>query len=75
MRRSNFFRDNGNGTLTWGFQLENGSFNEFTVPGSFPSGPVRVVFKDHNYTPMKSPSTLRSETTFTWHWDNIGVYG
>ena len=74
IRRSSFFRDNGDGTLTWGFQLENGTFNEFTVPGRFPSGPVRVVFKDHNYTPMKSPATLRPETTFTWHWDNIGVY-
>jgi hypothetical protein len=75
IRRTNFFRDNGDGTLTWGFQLEDGSFNEFTAPGAFPSGPVRVVFKDHNYTPMKSPATLLPETTFTWHWDNIGVYG
>ena len=74
IRRTNFFRDNGNGTLTWGFQLDNGTFNEFTVPGEFPSGPVRVVFKDHNYTPMKSPATLLPETTFTWHWDNIEVY-
>ncbi len=73
IRRENFFRDNGNGTLTWGFQLDNGSFEEFTVPGSFPTGPVRVVFKDHNYTPLKSPATLMPTTHFTWHWDNIVI--
>jgi hypothetical protein len=73
IRRENFFRDNGDGTLTWGFQLEDGSFEEFTAPGSFPTGPVRVVFKDHNYTPLKSPATLLPETTFTWHWDNIQI--
>ena len=75
IRRENYFRDNGNGTLTWGFELENGYFHEFTVPGSFPDGEVRVVWKDHGYTPMKSPSTLLPETTFTWHWDNFAVYG
>lgn len=73
VRRTNYFMDNGDGTLTWGFELEDGTFNEHTVPGSFPDGPVRVVFKDHNYTPLKSPATLLPTTTFTWHWDNIGV--
>lgn len=74
IRRENYFRDNGDNTLTWGFQLEDGSFEEFTVPGSFPSGPLRVAFKDHNYTPMKAPATLLPETTFTWHWDNIVIH-
>lgn len=73
IRRKNFFRDNGDGTLTWGYELEGGEFQEFTAPGSFPEGPVRVVFKDHNYTPLKSPSLLLPETTFTWHWDNIEI--
>ena len=73
IRRQNYFRDNGDGTLTWGLELDDGSFDELTVPGSFPDGPVRVVFKDHSYTPMKAPSTALAETTFTWHWDNIEV--
>jgi hypothetical protein len=73
IRRSNFFRDNGDGTLSWGFVLEDGTVNEFSAPGAFPAGPVRVVFKDHNYTPLKSPATLLPETTFTWHWDNIAI--
>lgn len=75
IRLHNFFRDNGDGTLTWGLVLSDGTTNEFTVPGSFPEGEVRVVFKDHNYTPLKSPSTLLPETTFTWHWDNLHVLG
>ncbi len=74
IRRKNYFRDNGDGTLTWGFELDDGSFHDFTVPGSFPPGRVKVVFKDHNYTPLKSPATLLPETTFTWHWDNIAVF-
>lgn len=73
IRRSNYFRDNGDGTLTWGLVLEDGTTDELTVPGAFPAGPVRVVFKDHNYTPLKSPATLLDVTTFTWHWDNIEV--
>ena len=75
IRRENYFRDNGNGTLTWGFELESGYFQEFTVPGSFPDGEVRVVWKDHGYTPLKSPATLLPETTFTWHWDNFEILG
>ncbi|MEM9561970.1 MAG: hypothetical protein AAGA93_05100 [Actinomycetota bacterium] len=74
IRRTNFFRDNGDGTLTWGLQMADGSFDEFTVPGSIPSGPVKVVFKDHNYTPLKAPSKALPVTTFTWHWDNLEVY-
>ena len=75
IRRHNYFRDNGDGTLTWGLELQDGSFDELTVPGSFPHGPVRVVFKDHNYTPTKDVQTRLPELTFTWHWDNIAVFG
>ena len=73
IRRSNYFRDNGDGTLTWGLVLEDGTPCKLARPGAFPAGPVRVVFKDHNYTPLKSPATLLDVTTFTWHWDNIEV--
>lgn len=70
IRRTHFFRDNGNGTLTFGIEQANGTFFEYSRPGRFPSGPVRVVFADHNYTPTKDNPGI----TFTWHWDNIGVY-
>ncbi len=69
-RRTMFFRDNGNNTLTYGVERENGSFHEMTTSGRFPSGSVRVVFGDHNYTPNKG-----EPSTFTWHWDNIEVRG
>lgn len=69
-RRTMFFRDNGNNTLTYGVERENGSFHEMTVSGRFPSGAVRVVFGDHNYTPNKG-----GPSSFTWHWDNIEVRG
>ena len=60
------------GTLTFGIETEDGSFHEVTRSGSFPTGPVRVVFADHNYTPTKDEP---SDITFTWHWDNITVLG
>lgn len=53
-RRTHFFRDNGDGTLTFGVERPDGSFQTHTANGSFPAGPVRVVFADHNYTPEKS---------------------
>lgn len=55
-RRTHFFRDNLNGTVTLGQEQADGSFLTITTQGSFPSGNVRVVFKDHNYTPNKSES-------------------
>ncbi|MEM8922081.1 MAG: hypothetical protein AAGD35_01170 [Actinomycetota bacterium] len=71
-RRTHFFRDNGDGTLTFGIETEDGSFHEVSAPGRFPSGPVRVVFADHNYTPTKDDIAPR-EMTFSWHWDDIMV--
>jgi hypothetical protein len=70
IRRTQIFRDNGDGTLTFGVEREDGSFEELTVPGSFPEGPVRVVFADHNYTPTKA-----DPSSFTWHWDDIEILG
>lgn len=73
------FRDNGDGTLSFGIEEEN--FTRWvTSPGSFADGPVRVVVAFHNYTGTKdgegpgfagnlSPST----GGFTWHWDNLAV--
>lgn len=78
-RWKHIFRDNGDGTLSFGIQEAN--FTRWvTAPGSFPDGPVRVVVAFHNYTGTKdgdgpgfennlSPST----GGFTWHWDNLAV--
>jgi len=71
IRRTHIFRDNGNGTLSFSTQLADGTFHTLTGPGSFPDGPVRVVFADHSYTPTKDLGPLGSR--FTWHWDNIVV--
>jgi hypothetical protein len=64
IRRPWSVTDNANNTLTVRFHTHT-----WTVPGSFPDGPFRVVFKDHNYTPLKDGPVAG----FTWHWDNIVV--
>ncbi len=58
------FADNENGTVT--FTVAGVSA---TVAGSFPSGPLRVVWYDHNYTPDKDGTPIGH----TFHWDNIVV--
>jgi hypothetical protein len=64
IRRPWSVTDNGDGTITVRFHTY-----EWSVPGSFPDAPFRVVFKDHNYTPLKDGPVQG----FTWHWDNIVV--
>jgi hypothetical protein len=56
--------DNGNGTVT--FRVGPVSA---TRSGTFPTGPLRVIFLDHNYTPDKDGTPVGH----TWHWDNILV--
>ena len=70
-RRQHFLRDNGDGTITVGAELPDGTFHEVTGPGSFPEGPVRVVFADHSYTPNKDLGPLGER--YTWHWDDIEI--
>ena len=65
IRRPFSVTDNRNGTLT----VNYGGFATYTVPGSFPAGEFRVVFKDHNYTPDKELIPVGH----TWHWDNIVI--
>lgn len=68
-RRSHTFTDDGNGTLTFSIERQDGSFQSVSMPGAFPEGPVRVVFSDHNYTPEKESEPIG----FTWHWDDLAV--
>lgn len=64
VRRPFTLTDNGNGTVS----LE--MFGEtYTVAGSFPDGDLKVVFKDHNYTPDKDGVPIGH----TWHWDDIAI--
>lgn len=70
-RRRHYLRDNGDGTITFGAELPDGTFHEVTGPGSFPEGPVRVVFADHSYTPNKDLGPLGAR--YTWHWDDIEI--
>lgn len=74
------FRDNGDGTLSFGVESADGSFDWATAPGAFPSGPVRVVIAFHNYTGTKDgngPGFDGNESAstggFTWHWDDLTV--
>jgi hypothetical protein len=66
--------DLGNGTIQ--IDLERDAETETRISGgSFPPGPVRVVFQDDNYNPPKSPpETADVPEPFTWHWDNIEIY-
>jgi hypothetical protein len=64
IRRPWSVTDNRNGTITVNF---NG--RQWTVPGSFPTGDWKVVFKSHNYTSDKDGVPVGH----TWHWDNIVV--
>ena len=64
IRRPWTITDNQNGTLTVKFHTYT-----WTKPGSFPDGPFKVVFKDHNYTPNKDGIPQG----YTWHWDNIAI--
>lgn len=64
IRRPWSVTDNGDGTLSISFRS-----HRVTVPGSFPDGDFRVVFKDHSYTPLKDGPV----SGFTWHWDDIAI--
>jgi hypothetical protein len=46
-----------------------GETSVYRVAGSFPNGPVRVVFQDDMYNPPKR--ALYDPNAVTWHWDNI----
>jgi len=79
-RYEHVFRDNGNGTLSFGIEQADNTFTWVEAPGSFPQGDVRVVVAFHNYTGTKSGNgpgfsgNLSPSTGgFTWHWDNLSV--
>lgn len=72
IRRTHVLTDNGNGTVTFGIEKEDGTFLEYIYNGEFPVGEVMVVFKDHNYTPDKSEWAFNG-VDHTWHWDNLAV--
>lgn len=79
-RFQHIFRDNGDGTLAFGIEGEDGLFDWVEAPGTFPSGAVRVVIAFHNYTgtkdgngPGADSNVSPSEGGFTWHWDELSV--
>jgi hypothetical protein len=54
--------------LTYTQQRATG-LHTVTANGSFPTGPVRVIFQDDTYDADKHDGTGR----YTWHWDNISI--
>lgn len=79
-RFQHIFRDNQDGTLSFGIEGADGSFDWIQAPGSFPNGPVRVVLAFHNYTgtkdgdgPGANGNLSPSEGGFTWHWDELSI--
>ena len=80
-RFTHVFRDNGNGTVSFGVQQADNTFAWVDAPGSFPQGPVRVVVAFHTYTGTKDGNgpgfggnLSPSSGGFTWHWDNLSVH-
>jgi hypothetical protein len=61
--------DNRNGTSTVTQQRPTGTVS-LTTNKPFPSGPIEVIFKAHDYTPDKSELPFQ-RPAYTWHWDNI----
>ena len=61
--------DNGNGTVTLTQARSYGTVS-YTAGGSFPDGPVRVIFQDDNYDTVKHDGRPGFKT---WHWDNISI--
>jgi len=80
-RYRHVFRDNGDGTLSFGIERADGGFDWVRTVGSFPDGPTRVVLAFHNYTGTKSGNGPGFESNaspstggFTWHWDDLAVH-
>lgn len=70
-RRQNCAINNGNGTAT--FTQDQGGTRpySYTANVTWPSGPLKVIFGQHGYTPTKDqPHTPYS---FTVHWDRIEI--
>lgn len=65
IRRHFVLTDNGNGTITYSMPDIG---EQWTVPGQFPAQ-FKVVFKDHNYTPLKDGTPVG----LTWHWDSVVI--
>jgi hypothetical protein len=42
------------------------------LPGQIPQQPVKVVFQDDNYDPVKDERY--DPNALTWHWDNVQVF-
>lgn len=86
IRRPHCFKDNKNGTVTYTTVQGDGSPYSFSGPGQFPPGKLKVVFKNHDYTPDKDCEFMTTKPgrnpahfpngscqSWTWHWDNIKV--
>ena len=48
---------------------------DFTISGTWPSGPVRVIFQDDTYDSTdhgtKVSEASGADPRTTWHWDNV----
>lgn len=72
--------DNGNGTLTITNASPDGTVHTNTLVGAIPDGPVRVVLEHDEYNPDKHHDGNGGVGTnegegYTYHWDNVQVYG
>jgi hypothetical protein len=63
--------DQGDGNVRLELEREDGT-DVRIAPGSFPDGPVRVIFQDATYDSIKGTlSSDAAQQTNTWHWDNV----
>jgi len=64
--------DRGDGEVRLELERSGGTVIRI-APGSFPDGPVRVIFQDVTYDGPKGPPFEGVLEQNTWHWDNIEI--
>lgn len=71
-RVQNCLIDRGAGQVEVHQERWSGNTDVTTLPGSFPTGEVRVIFQDVSYDPDKAyTESPPLREGYTWHWDNI----
>lgn len=70
-RASHCVEQTAPGIVTVSIERQDGTVYAETLPGTMPTGEVRVIFSDVSYNPSKRPGYRPDQ--LTWHWDSISI--